>query len=139
MYNITAVIIGMLIALMVFFNGILSQAVGSYPAALIIHIVGLIICFIIISVKKQKIIENYKLPVWMYFGGIIGAGTTLFNNIAFGYIDISNILVLGFSGEIITSMIIDQFGFFNLKKRKINKKKTLALIIILSGIFIIFY
>ena len=52
MYNITAVIIGMLIALMVFFNGMLSQAVGSYPATVIIHTVGVIICFIFISKKS---------------------------------------------------------------------------------------
>ena len=139
MYNIITVIIGMLIALMVFFNGILSKATGSYLATVIIHAVGVIICFIFIRVKKQKIIENHKLPVWMYLGGIIGVGTTLFNNLAFEYISIPRILALGFLGEIITSLIIDHFGFFNLKKIKINKKKILALIIMLSGIFIIFY
>ena len=139
MYNITAVIIGMLIAFMVFFNGMLSQAVGSYPATVIIHTVGVIICFIFISIKKQKIFENHKLPVWMYLGGVIGVGTTLFNNMAFGHISISSILVLSFLGEITASLIIDQFGFFSLEKRKINKKKILSLIIMLSGIFIIFY
>ena len=139
MYNITAVITGMLIALMVFFNGMLSQAVGSYPATVIIHTVGVIICFIFISIKKQKIFENHKLPVWMYLGGVIGVGTTLFNNMAFGHISISSILVLSFLGEITASLIIDQFGFFSLEKRKINKKKILSLIIMLSGIFIIFY
>ena len=139
MYNIIAVIIGMLIALMVFFNGMLSQAVGSYLATVIIHTVGVIICFIFISIKKQKIFENHKLPVWMYLGGVIGVGTTLFNNMAFGHISISSILVLSFLGEITASLIIDQFGFFSLEKRKINKKKILSLIIMLSGIFIIFY
>ena len=139
MYNITAVIIGMLIALMVFFNGMLSQAVGSYPATVIIHTVGVIICFIFISIKKQKIFENRKLPAWMYLGGVIGVGTTLFNNMAFGHISISSILVLSFLGEITASLIIDQFGFFSLEKRKINKKKILSLLIMLSGIFIIFY
>ena len=139
MYNIIAVIIGMRIALMVFFNGMLSQTVGSYPATVIIHTVGAIICFIIISIKKQKIFENYKLPAWMYFGGVIGVGTTLFNNMAFGHISISSILVLSFLGEITASLIIDQFGFFSLEKRKINKKKILSLLIMLSGIFIIFY
>ena len=139
MYNITAVITGMLIALMVFFNGMLSQAVGSYPATVIIHTMGVIICFIFISIKKQKIFENHKLPVWMYLGGVIGVGTTLFNNMAFGHISISSILVLSFLGEITASLIIDQFGFFSLEKRKINKKKILSLIIMLSGIFIIFY
>ena len=139
MYNITAVITGMLIALMVFFNGMLSQAVGSYPATVIIHTVGVIICFIFISIKKQKIFENHKLPVWMYLGGVIGVGTTLFNNMAFGHISISSILVLSFLGEITASLIIDQFGFFSLEKRKINKKKILSLLIMLSGIFIIFY
>ena len=139
MYNITAVITGMLIALMVFFNGMLSQAVGSYPATVIIHTMGVIICFIFISIKKQKIFENHKLPVWMYLGGVIGVGTTLFNNMAFGHISISSILVLSFLGEITASLIIDQFGFFSLEKRKINKKKILSLLIMLSGIFIIFY
>ena len=138
MYNIIPVIIGMLIALMVFFNGMLSQVTGSYLATVIIHAVGIIVCFILISIKKQKKIENYKLPAWMYLGGVIGVGTTLFNNMAFGHISISSILVLSFLGEIIASLIIDQFGFFSLKKRKINKKKILSLIIILSGIFIIF-
>ena len=139
MYNIIPVIIGMLIALMVFFNGMLSQVTGSYLATVIIHAVGVIVCFILIGIKKQKKIENYKLPAWMYLGGVIGVGTTLFNNMAFGHISISSILVLSFLGEITASLIIDQFGFFSLEKRKINKKKILSLLIMLSGIFIIFY
>ncbi len=54
MYRSAAVFIGILIAIMVTFNGVLANYTDQYVSILIIHIVGLISLIIILILKKQK-------------------------------------------------------------------------------------
>jgi transporter family-2 protein len=119
---------------MVVFNGELSAAIGSYPATVIIHIVGLLISIVLLLIKREKRPSLAKVPFSLYLGGVVGVGTTLFTNLAFGIISISVILALSLLGESVTSLVIDQYGLFGSAIRKINIKKMLGLICIIAGI-----
>ncbi|MDF2512053.1 MAG: hypothetical protein K0S04_1919 [Herbinix sp.] len=134
MFNIVSIFIGALIATMVVFNGELSAAIGSYPATVIIHIVGLLISIVLLLIKREKRPSLAKVPFSLYLGGVVGVGTTLFTNLAFGIISISVILALSLLGESVTSLVIDQYGLFGSAIRKINIKKMLGLICIIAGI-----
>ena len=134
MFNIVSIFIGALIATMVVFNGELSTAIGSYPATVIIHIIGLLISIVLLLLKREKRPSLAKVPFSLYLGGVVGVGTTLFTNLAFGIISISVILALSLLGESVTSLVIDQYGLFGAAIQKINIKKFLGLIFIIAGI-----
>ena len=136
MYNIVSIFIGALIATMVVFNGELSNTIGSYPATVIIHIVGLLISIVLLVIKREKRPSLARIPFPLFLGGVVGVGTTLFTNLAFGTISISVILALSLFGESVTSLFIDQYGLFGSAIRKINRKKIIGLICIIAGIVV---
>lgn len=136
MFNLVSAFIGALIAAMVLFNGELSAAIGSYPATVIIHIVGLSISIVLLLIKREKRPSTAKVPFALYLGGVVGVGTTLFTNLAFGAISISAILALSLLGESVSSLFIDQYGLFGSAVQKINTKKILGLICIIAGIVV---
>lgn len=134
MYNILALLTGILISTFVAINGKLSTFYGEYISSAIIHLAGALfaILIFIISGKKFKLKKN--IPLWYYSGGFIGVLATLSNNFSFGKIPVTNIIALGLLGQIITSLVVDQFGFFNMVKHKINIKSVFGIALSFLGV-----
>lgn len=136
MYNILSVILGGLIAIMLSFNSILSQHMGTYTSSVIIHSVGLITIFIILIIKRYKINFRRGIPLLLYSGGAIGITTVIFNNISMGAIGATLTVSLGLLGQVVSSLIIDHYGLLEMKMVEFNKKKYLGLGIMILGIVI---
>ena len=99
---------------------------------MIIHIVGLIAISLTVFIKKEKPFAKMLPAIW-YFGGIIGVATTLCNNYGFGKISLSAIIALGLIGQVITSILIDQFGLLGMHRRPFEAKKLLGIFFVLMG------
>ena len=136
MYNLLSLLIGVLIAIMVSFNGILSGTFGIYASLVIIHLVGLIAMIIILVYKNKKIQFKTTIPWYLYTAGIISIFTVMFNNLSYPVLGVSLPLALGLLGQTITSIIIDHYGFLGMTKIRFNPKKTIGLIIIVCGVCI---
>lgn len=136
MYYLLSIIIGVVIASLVFFNGQLNVHYGLYIATVIIHVVGLVTITIVMLVRKKKFTIPKHLPWIVYTGGILGVATTLFNNIAFGKISVSAILALSLLGQSVTSIIIDQFGLFHSNKIQLRPVKFIGIAVVMVGIVI---
>lgn len=136
MYNLISAFIGVLITVMILFNGVLSQHIGNYSAAFIIHLIGLVIIWIIILIKKVKISFDRSVPMYIYSGGLLGVFTILFNNISFSYLGASLTLALGLLGQSVASIVFDHFGMLGMQVTKFKKEKLLGLAIIFIGIVI---
>lgn len=133
MYNLLAILSGAVIALMILVNGKLSEYYGVYSGAVIVHLIGLIIIFAAVFIRKEKIKPDKKIPFYFFTGGAIGVATTVFNNLAFGAISISAILALGLLGQSLTSIVIDEFGLFSMPRQSFNKKKLIGFLFVLIG------
>ena len=127
---------GIVLAIMISLNGGLGNISGNYASSVIIHFVGLIgIIFVLIFTKSK--IKNLKgIPFYMFTGGLIGILTVLFTNIGFMGLGVSLTVSLSLLGQLITSLIIDHFGYFNMPVIEFDKKKILGLIIIIAGIYV---
>jgi bacterial/archaeal transporter family-2 protein len=136
MYSILSAFIGVLITVMILFNGVLSQKLGSYSSALVIHLSGFLVISLILIIKRIKINFNKDIPLYLYSGGAIGVFTILFNNISFNYLGASLTLALGLLGQSIASIILDHYGLLGMNVVCFRKEKLLGLIIIASGIII---
>lgn len=136
MYNFLALLSGVLITVMISFNGILSTNVGSYTSILIIHIVGFILLNILILTKKIKIRFTRKIPLVLYSAGFIGIFTVLFNNISFSTLGASLTIALGLLGQTVASLIIDSLGLMKMKKIKFEKRKMIGVGLITLGIVV---
>ncbi|MDF2519430.1 MAG: hypothetical protein K0R84_58 [Clostridia bacterium] len=136
MYKLYSVFIGVLISLMIMFNGVLSQNLGNYPASAIIHFLGLIIISLVLTVKRIRINLCRDIPLYLYIGGFLGVFTILFNNIGFSHLGASLTLALGLLGQTIASIVIDHFGLLGMEIVKFRKEKLAGLIAISLGIVI---
>lgn len=134
MYYFLSLIIGVIISAMISVNGDLSLVYGEYYAAVIIHVVGVSLAFLICVVKKEKIPKNLNLPVWAYLGGAIGVLSTFFNNFSFGRISMTNIVALGLLGQSVTSVVIDTRGWFGMTKHPIKRTALVGFLLAFCGI-----
>lgn len=120
MSYLLALLAGIVISVMVSLNGGLTQAYGTYLAAVIIHIVGVIFAIVLCVARKEKLLLKSRAPLWAYLGGAVGVLTTLFNNYAFGRITMTSIVALGLLGQSLASVAFDSFGWLGIKKRPIK-------------------
>ena len=127
---------GIVLAIMISLNGGLGTISGNYASSVIIHFVGLIgIIFVLIFTKSK--IKNLKgIPFYMFTGGLIGILTVLFTNIGFMGLGVSLTVSLSLLGQLVTSLVIDHFGYFNMTVVEFDKKKILGLIVIIAGIYV---
>ncbi len=134
MFNLLALLSGIVVAVMVVFNGDLTSVYGNYNATFIIHLVGVIFAFIFSKIRGQKLFSRKKLPLWLYSAGAIGIFTTLFNNYSFGKISLTGILALTLFGQTVFSLLIDNLGLFGMKKHPLRKSSLIGLLFSLAGI-----
>lgn len=136
MFNLLSIFLGGLIAVMLSFNSILSQHIGTYTSNVIIHFVGLVTIFFILVIKGHKITLKKGIPILLYSGGAIGITTVIFNNISMGIIGATLTISLGLLGQVICSLLMDHYGVLGMKKVLFNKKKIFGLSIMIVGIII---
>lgn len=138
MYYILALITGVVLSVMVAFNGGLSDQYGVYSATVFIHASGLAVIGVIALINKERPFSNMQ-PWYLYIGGAIGVLTIVSNNLAFGRISVSAILALGLLGQSITGLIIDQRGLFGMPRHPFTKGKLVGLALLIAGIAAMIY
>lgn len=134
MYKLICLLDGIVIAVMIVLNGKLTGCWGMYSATVIIHIVGTLFALAILLLKHKPLWPGERLPLWMFTGGVIGVLTTVANNAAFGKISTAAIIALGLFGQTASSVIIDAFGLFGMKKQKLRLSTVICLLFCIAGI-----
>ncbi|MCY6369488.1 DMT family transporter [Clostridium ganghwense] len=136
MHKLSAVFIGLLIAIMVTFNGFLAKYMDDYLSVLIIHIVGFLAVSLILIIRKKKFNLKQGIPIYLFSGGAVGVFLVLFNNICFKHMGVSLTLSLGLLGQSIASVIIDHFGLLGMAKYKFRTEKLIGFFLIFVGIVV---
>lgn len=134
MYYFLAAVGSALISIMIVINGQLTETCDSFAASTIIHLAGLLLISFLLFIRKENPLHLKRLSPVLFTGGAIGVCTTLFNNAAFGKINVSAILALGLFAQAVTSLLIDQFGIFHMPAWKFNRAKLPGFLGTLIGI-----
>ena len=127
---------GVILAIMISLNGEVGNVAGNYASSVIIHFVGLIGILIVLIATKSKFKNLKGITFYMFTGGLIGILTVLFTNIGFMGLGVSLTVSLSLLGQLVTSLVIDHFGYFDMPVVKFDKKKILGLVIIIAGIYV---
>ena len=126
---------GMLLSIMLVFNGALSQELGLMTATFLVNLVGFIgatITGIILKTNFKNILKKQKL--YLYLGGAFSVVVILVNTLSFSKIGINLTIGLSLLGQLIFSSIIDHFGLFNREIIKFNMKKILGFSFMAIGV-----
>lgn len=139
MLNFVSLFIGVMTAVMIVVNGRLSEGLGLYESVVLIHIVGLVMQLIIMVVKKSRVKLRQGIPLWVYSGGAVGILTVISTNYAFIHLGVASAAALNLLGMTVTSILIDQFGWFGMRKDKLTTVKIVSLAILLIGVIVLLY
>lgn len=133
MYKNLALLNGVMLAIMIFFNGMLSSITGPYMSTLIFHVLGFILILAISMVKKNNIVNFKKVPLMFFLPGILSVITILLNNICIPQIRITLTIGISLYGQLIMSIFVEHFGLFGMPFNKFRKEKILGFSIITLG------
>lgn len=136
MNNIISAATGILIALMLLFNGYLAEIFGIYTSSVLIHMAGLITVTVAVMAGRHRFDRLRDATWYLYSAGAIGVITVIFNSISFSGMGVSLTLAVSLLGQSLAAIIIDHFGLLGMKKIKFERQKITGLILIVSGIIV---
>lgn len=136
MYKSLALVNGIFLAIMVFFNGMIANITGPYMSTLIFHVLGFILILIISIIKKNNLPNLKKVPLLLFLPGILGVITILLNNISIPRIGLTLSIGITLFGQLIMSSLVEHFGLFGMPVNRFKKEKILGFLTISLGIIV---
>lgn len=131
---------GMMLSVMLVFNGALSAELGLITATFVVNLIGFVGALtagVLLKIDLKSIFK--KQPPYLYLGGAFSVVVILINTIAFTKVGISLTIALSLVGQLIFSSIIDHFGLFDSKVIRFNIKKILGFSFMTLGILVMIY
>ncbi|HAS73847.1 MAG TPA: hypothetical protein DCS67_06860 [Clostridiales bacterium UBA8960] len=135
MAKILAYVTGLILSIMVTFNGLLSSFTSTYLSNVIYHAIGLFffgLLMLMLSRKTSKI--KFR---WIYLvPGFLGSLTIILNNVVLNAIGVTMMITFTLVGQVITSLMIDRWGLLGKESVKIHTKQWFGVGIMILGLAI---
>lgn len=139
MYYVFGLLSGVCVAIMIFFNNLLSETVGFYLGTLIFHFLALILITIVITLKGEKPFKKGKLALYFYLPGVASVLTVFISSLSVSRIGLTLTIGMSLFGQLVFSNIIDHFGLLGMERRPFYPQKLVGLGIIFIGIIAMIY
>ncbi|MBM7562680.1 DMT family transporter [Fusibacter tunisiensis] len=129
---------GLVLSLMVYFNGQLSAVTSTYISNIVYHGIGFLFFGIMVFVfRKQTPKVAYK---WVFLiPGVMGSLTIILNNYVMSQIGVTLMVAFTLLGQVVTSLIIDHFGLLGKDASKTHTKQWLGVAIMSVGLWIMIF
>jgi len=132
-----------MLAIMISLNSQLATLLTPLHASWVAHGLGAASALLIIrlmAVRKPIGLSPRSLspPVWSYLGGVPGAFVVAVAAITVnGPLGLTGTLVLSICGQVLFSLLSDQWGWFGLLKRQFTLQRLMTLVPIFVGSLLI--
>ncbi len=142
---IMALTAGMMIGTQSAINSQLSAGLGEQPilATLVSFVVGTV-CLLVLAklfgqLSAADVAQVPRQPWWQLIGGFFGAFLVFTTVVLAPKLGIANMLLLILTGQLISAVLIDHFGWFNMPLRPVGISRLIGLAIIMLGLLMFFY
>ena len=136
-----ALIAGMAAPTQFAINSQLRQVVGGpVLAAAISFLVGTVVLFAataIISRSVPDLGDTVSAPWWMYLGGLLGAFYVCASIVLTPRLGVATTIGLFLAGQVIASIVIDNFGLFGTPVQAASIPRILGAILIIVGVAVV--
>lgn len=129
---------GFFIVLMNSFNGMLSTSSSVYWTSFMHHIFSLGFMYILYLIYDQNKFRIGRLELKYYLPGLMSAVVVMIGSACIANIGATFLIVFNLVGQILISVLIDEFGLFGMEKVPFRKKNLVGYSVILVGIVIMF-
>ncbi len=138
-----AIVGGVLLALMISCNSLLTKHTTPVFASWVAHGIGAIIACVLVMVSprlfqphaaKPMVHSPTKVPLWFFLGGIPGAFTVILAAIAVnGSLSLSGTISFMLVGQIVFGVLSDHFGLLHIPKRRLQTDDLWVVLCVLAG------
>jgi len=141
LYLFLALSAGAMIPFQSAMNAQLGKALQSpYYAALTVFCiaaVGLVGYALATRYSMPALQQFSAAPAWAYLGGILGGAYILLIVICAPKLGIGNATVLVLLGQVLSAVIIDQFGLLNTPVHVVNWQRIGGVMLIIAGVYLV--
>jgi len=137
-----AVFGGATLAIMIGLNSHLALFVTPLYTSWLAHGIGAVTALLILSMlsknDQKPNVNTVKAPWWSFMGGMPGAFVVVLASITVNSsLGLTGTLVLTITGQVLFSLLSDQWGWFGMLKRKLTRQRVVTLIPIVLGSLLI--
>ncbi|MDR0199614.1 MAG: DMT family transporter [Streptococcaceae bacterium] len=140
-WQIWGVVIGMMGATQQAINGHLGVALHNTPeASFVSFLVGTVLIFIVVLIVDKRLpsLKNLRqAKVWNFSGGILGALFVFATVVCVPQIGAGLTIMMGLIGQIVGSIIVQQFGLWRSVKLSVNRWQIIGVLIMLVAVGVI--
>jgi len=132
-------LVGGCIALQAPINAGLGKSTGSFAAATISFAVGTVLLAAIVLLSgKAGGLGNVAHVEWYYLlGGALGAAYVFSALVLVSHIGAGGVAAATVTGQLTTSVVLDQIGFLGLDKEPIGPARIAGVLLLLGGTYLI--
>jgi len=137
---IVALLAGSFLPIQAGLNARLGKAIESpIQASLVSFIVGglALLSYILIARQQVSLVGLKSAPVYLYVGGVLGAFTITGIVLAFPKIGAAMTFGLVVTGQMVISVLLDQFNILVSQQQSINTWKVFGIALIVTGVIVI--
>jgi len=144
LYQLFAIVAGMLMAATIAINGHLGSVLQSPIQASFVSFTLGIICLLLINLMTATRYRNINLAIkqgrsywWIWIGGIIGALYILGSSWLVPIIGTGQVVVLALFGQLLFSALVENYGWFESEPNRITRPKILGLLVMFIGVLVV--
>ncbi len=141
LFLVFSVLAGVLVPFQSAINGLLSQSMKHPLQATLISFAGGVLALLIILLVIQPDIPKWAeikgLPWYLFIGGVLGVVFVTSALLSVPRIGATNFLGAVLLGQVIGSLIIDQFGLLQVPVQPITIKRIVGIIAIGIGVWLV--
>lgn len=118
--------------------GPLGQEVGQYWATFCLFAVEVALTFLLmLFFGPRNTVPFLKAPGWQLTGGIWGPAYVVVLTTVTPVIGVAMTMTGVLAGQVIKGLLIDHYGWFGAPKRRINRRRLMALLFVLIALILI--
>lgn len=135
------VAVGAQLALQAPVNNRLGDSVGRLAAALVSNTVGtaiLVVCFLVVLALgvvggSEGPAGLFHVPAWQLLGGLSGGLWVAMSAIAVGRIGAGTVAAATITGQLVSALVIDQFGWLGIEQRPATALRLAGVVLLVIG------
>ena len=134
MAKLLAYFTGLVLSLMVTFNGLLSGFTSAYMSNVVYHAFGLVFFGIFLLLLRQQRTAGSQFKWYYLIPGFLGSLTIILNNVVLNVIGVTMMVAFTLVGQVITSIVIDHWGLLGKSISRSTRKQWFGVGIMIIGL-----
>ncbi|WP_313526137.1 DMT family transporter [Anaerotignum sp.] len=138
-YFVFLILAGVFQGFMVSLNGQLGNYYSLFGICFFVHMIAAVLLFFYIKFKEKKPITFRGVPKYVYAVGFMGVAMVSTSSWCTLHIGATAMLSLSVIGQMISSAIVDHYGWFNAPKKPFRLKQLPCYLLVVVGVLIVVY